>query len=178
MLNAVLTTLLKSCCQMSDQFSRKIRKQSKDSDFSNIFFFEFKFLIGTHRKYFRQLWQIFLAQSLNSFRARSKSIHGVMFFPEQNFSSKWSSGDVKSSFDNPAQAISSKDWKKVRKSLKMNLKKKQVQKRNYIKMFLWTCWIQFWQLCWSLVVKCPITFCARSENSQKFLFFQTKLFFN
>ena len=43
-------------------------------------------------------------------------------------------------------------------------------------MFLWTCWIQFWQLSWSLVVKCPITFRARSENSQKILVFQTTFF--
>ena len=43
-------------------------------------------------------------------------------------------------------------------------------------MFLWTCWIQFWQLSWSLVVKCPFTFRARSENSQKILVFQTTFF--
>ena len=39
MLNAVFTTLLKSCCQMSDHFSRKIRKQSKNFALSNIFFY-------------------------------------------------------------------------------------------------------------------------------------------
>ena len=45
-------------------------------------------------------------------------------------------------------------------------------------MFLWTCWIQFWQHCWSLVVKCPITFRARSENSQKILLLQTSFFYS
>ena len=91
----------------------------------------------------------------------------------QTKSSKRSSGDVESGFDNPAQVILSKVWKK---GLKTNLKQKQLQKRNYIKMFLWTCWIQFSQLCWSFFVKCPITFRASSENSQKFWFFK-HLFF-
>ena len=114
MLNSVFTTLLKFFCQMSDHFSRKFRKQSKILIFQTSFFL-LKMLLGTRRKYFRQPWQFFLAQSLNSFRAISKKILEIKFLPGKVIDSNCSSGDVESSFYNPAEVILPEVWKSFAK---------------------------------------------------------------
>ena len=96
-----------------------------------------------------------------------------MFLREIYFSSKWSSGHLECSFENPVKKVLTTSPKLPAQCLKMILEKYFFSKNWILKLFLWTRFMQLWPPFRKLSHKNPKVFLSISENDINLIFFQT-----
>ena len=95
-----------------------------------------------------------------------------MFLREFYFSSKWSSGHLECSFENPVKKVLTPSPKLPAQCLKMILEKYFFSKNLILQLFLWTRFMQLWPPFRKLSHKNPKVFLSMSENDINYVFFK------